>query len=376
MIDHEILDQIIPVPELEDLKEETVAELKDAGFAITNFHSGGIFHTLLMIALRIQIELLELARTILNQSFVSHASGTWLDLKMADYSKLRKQARKTRGYVTVSRTGTDAEAVKIAKGHIFKSVKDINGEELRFFALEDTVLQKGAQSVDVLVEAETEGSRYNVPEAQITRTLTYIGEVEITNGEGWITQEGSDTEDDESARTRTLRAWSELALVPLRDTYVNVCEAISGVLYVTVNDQHPRGQGTVDVIVTSEAGAASEDLLAQCRAVCEAIREPDTDVLVKSAEIVYTDINVTVTISNSLSRDGLAERAKAAVIDLLRLRGRRVFNELTHADLIHKVKSDVSVVRNVTVTTPTEDLFLATDKVILPGTITVSVEGV
>lgn len=376
MIDHEILDQIIPVPELEDLKEETVAELKDAGFAITNFHSGGIFHTLLMIALRIQIELLELARTILNQSFVSHASGTWLDLKMADYSKLRKQARKTRGYVTVSRTGTDAEAVKIAKGHIFKSVKDINGEELRFFALEDTVLQKSAQSVDVLVEAETEGSRYNVPEAQITRTLTYIGEVEITNGEGWITQEGSDTEDDESARTRTLRAWSELALVPLRDTYVNVCEAISGVLYVTVNDQHPRGQGTVDVIVTSEAGAASEDLLAQCQAVCEAIREPDTDVLVKSAEIVYTDINVTVTISNSLSREGLSERVKASVTDLLRLRGRRVFNELTHADLIHKIKSDVSVVRNVTVIAPAEDLFLATDKVILPGTITVSVEGV
>ncbi len=376
MIDHEILDQIIPVPELEDLKEETIAELKDAGFAITNFHSGGIFHTLLMIALRIQIELLELARTILNQSFVSNASGTWLDLKMADYSKLRKQARKTRGCVTVSRTGTDAEAVKIAKGHIFKSIKDINGEELRFFALEDTVLQKGAQSVDVLVEAETEGSRYNLPEAQITRTLTYLGEVEITNGEGWIMQEGSDTEDDESARTRTLRAWSELALVPLRDTYVNVCEAISGVLYVTVNDQHPRGQGTVDVIVTSEAGAASEDLLAQCRAVCEAIREPDTDVLVKSAEIVYTDINVTVTISNSLSREGLSERVKAAVTDLLSLRGRRVFNELIHADLIHKIKSDVSIARNVTVSAPAEDLFLDEDKVILPGTITVSIEGV
>ena len=261
MIDHEILDQIIPVPELEDLKEETIAGLKDAGFVITNFHSGGIFHTLLMIALRIQIELLELARTILNQSFVSHASGTWLDLKMADYSKLRKKAQKTRGCVTVSRTGTDTEAVKIAKGHIFKTIKDINGEELRFFVLEDAVLQKGAQSVDVLVEAETEGSRYNVPEAQITRTLTYLGEVEITNGEDWITLEGSDVEDDESARTRTLRSWSELALVPLRDTYINVCEAISGVLYVTVNDQHPRGQGTVDVIVTSEAGAASEDLL-------------------------------------------------------------------------------------------------------------------
>ena len=35
MIDHEILDQIIPVPELEDLKEETIAGLKDAGFIRT-----------------------------------------------------------------------------------------------------------------------------------------------------------------------------------------------------------------------------------------------------------------------------------------------------------------------------------------------------
>ena len=56
-------------------------------------------------------------------------------------------------------------------------------------------------SVDVLVEAEAEGSRYNVPEGQITRTLTYIGDVKITNAADWIVREGSDTEDDESARS-------------------------------------------------------------------------------------------------------------------------------------------------------------------------------
>ena len=42
-------------------------------------------------------------------------------------------------------------------------------QELRFFVLEAATLQKGASSVDVLVEAETEGSRYNVPAGQITR---------------------------------------------------------------------------------------------------------------------------------------------------------------------------------------------------------------
>ena len=92
------------------------------------------------------------------------------------------------------------------------------------------------------MEAEVEGARYNVPAGQITRTLTYLGDVTISNSAGWITREGSDTEDDESARERTLRSWSELALVPLRDTYINVCSAIAGVLYVTVKDQHPRGR--------------------------------------------------------------------------------------------------------------------------------------
>lgn len=213
MIDNEILDQVIPVPDLMELKDRKIQELADEGFSITNFHSGGVFYTLMLILLRIQIELLNLGRTILNQMFVSHATGVWLDLKMADYSKSRKQAQKAQGTVTVSRAEKDGEAVKIPKGHIFKTTKDINGDELRFVAMEETTLQKGAASVEVPVEAEAEGSRYNVPAAQITRTLTYLGEVTITNGKNWLTREGSDTEDDESARERTLRSWSELALV-------------------------------------------------------------------------------------------------------------------------------------------------------------------
>ena len=211
MIDKAILDAVLPVPDLEELRDQKVQELKDAGFVITNFHSGGVFHTMLMIALRIKIELIELLRLVLNNMFISHASGVWLDLKMADYSKKRKKAQKTQGLVTVSRLDADGEAVKIPKGTVFKTVQDINGEELRFFALEAAVLQKGAQTVEVPVEAELEGTRYNVPQEQITRTLTFLGEVSVSNTKDWITCEGSDTKDDESARTRTLRSWSELA---------------------------------------------------------------------------------------------------------------------------------------------------------------------
>ena len=143
MIDKEILDAVLPLPTLDELKEQKVEELKDEGFVISNFHSGGVFYTMLMIVLRIKVEAIELLRAVLNNMFVSHAGGVWLDLKMADYSKKRKKAQKTQGFVTVSRTDMTGEAVKIPKGHVFKSILDINGEELRFFVLEAATLQKG-----------------------------------------------------------------------------------------------------------------------------------------------------------------------------------------------------------------------------------------
>lgn len=376
MIDKDILDEVLPVPDLEELARKTTEELKREGFVITNFHSGGVFYTLLMIVLRIKIEFTQLLRTVLNNMFVSHASGAWLDLKLADYSKKRKKPQKTRGFVTISRE-TPGEAVKIAKGHVFKTAKDINGEELRFFVLEASVLQKGALSTDILVEAEAEGSRYNIPQGQITRSLTYINGIEsITNASDWITREGSDSEDDDSLRDRGLRSWSELAQVAIHDTYVNVCEAVTGVLHVEVNDQHPRGQGTIDVIVTSEAGAATESLLTEVRAACEIIKAPDDDVLVKSAETVPQPIALTVTVLDSVSREGLEAKIQNTIISLLKISRARKLNELTHADIIYAVKRDVSVVRNVIVTSPAQDLFLASNKVILPGAITVTIEGV
>lgn len=377
MIDPKILDAVLPVPDLDELRDSMIEDLKNEGFVISNFHSGGIFHTMLMIVLRVRIEFVELLRLVLNSMFLSHAKGVWLDIKAVDFSKKRKQAQKTQGYVTISRSDAKGEAVRVAKGHVFKTAKDVNGQELRFFAREDTVLQRGVLSTDVPVEAELEGSRYNVPAGQITKSLLFLDGVEtITNGDHWITREGSDTETDESFRARGLRSWSELAQRAIHDTYVNVCEEVNGVLYVTVDDQHPRGQGTIDVVVTSEAGPASESLLNEVRAVCETIKAPDDDVLVKSAEPVVQPISLTVTIPAALNQEELAASVEAAIMDLLKIRQRRELHELTHADIIYKVKSELPSIRNVTVTEPEADLFLDKGKVILPGEITVTVQGV
>lgn len=375
MIDKEILDEVLPVPELEELKEQKIEELQEEGFVVTNFHSGGIFYTLLMVVLRIRIECAELFRSILNNMFVSYASGTWLDLKLADYGKKRKKAQKARGYVTVKRSG-EGDAIKIPKGHVFKTETDINGEELRFFVTENTVLQKGASSVDVIVEAEKEGSRYNVPPGQISKTLVYLGELDsISNGEDWIIREGSDTEDDESFRGRGLRSWAELSQRAIEDSFINAAESVAGVLFAQADCAHPRGQGTVDVIVTGTAGEATEGLLKEVRAAVDKIAGPYDNILVKSSQNIEQDIAVTVTIGDAALTDEEVERRVEAILtELLAVRKGRKLNELNLSDINHAIREGLSSATNVKITTPGDDVLLTKDKVITLGAVTVTVK--
>lgn len=373
MIDEEILDEVLPVPDLMELKEEKIAELKEEGFVITNFHSGGVFYTALMIVLRVKIELLQLARTILNNMFVSHATGAWLDLKMADYSKKRKKAQKTQGVITVTRLEAEGEAIKIPKGHVFKTTRDINGDELRFFSSRAATLQKGAASVDVPVEAEIEGARYNVPEGQITRSLTYLGDIKVSNAADWITQEGSDAEDDESARTRTLRAWADLAQRAIEDSFINAAEAVPGVLFAQADCDHPRGQGTVDVIVTGTAGEATEGLIEAVRVEVEKISGPYDNILVKSSVTVKQDIAVTVTTIDASTEEEIGLRIQAILTELLAIRKGRKLYELNLSDINHAIRSGYSSATNAAITVPTQDIKLERDKVITLGAVTVTV---
>lgn len=375
MIDVEILDEVLPAPDEEELKNAKVDELKADGFVISNFNSGGVFYTLLMLFVRLKIEFTELLRAVLSNMTLTHGVGTWLDLKAGDFSRVRKLAQKTQGKLTLTRSADYIDAVTIPKGHVFKSQKDLNGDELRFVALETTILQKGTATVEVPIEAEQAGARYNVPVGQITRSLTFINGIEsIANGEKWLTREGSDTEDDEALRARTLRAFADLAQRPIAKSFQNAAEAVDGVLVAQVDDHLPRGQGTFDIIVTSTAGEATEALLDDVRAAAEAIAGPYDNLLVKSSETVVQDLALTITIPSSASQEDAVTQTETALAQLLKLRKTRNLNELLHADMIFMVMSTATQVKNVKVTQPEQDLILGKDKVILMGTVTVTVE--
>ena len=373
MIDKAILDQIIPVPTLEAARAEAIAELETKGFAISGWRSGGVFYTLLSIVLWIKIELFIFLRKVLSNLFLKTAEETWLELKAADFNLARKAATKAQGLITLSRTDT-GEVVSVPVGTVFKTPPGSDGKELRYLATKDVLITASALTALVPVEAEEAGAAYNVAAGKITSCLIHLPTIEeITNAADWLVSEGADEEDQEVFRRRCLGAWDSMAVGATAARYKAAAEAVEGVLFVTVNDDHPRGQGTVDVIVTSPTGAATEALLAAVEEAVKPVTGNYDNVLVKSATVTEQAITLTITMASGVSQEGVAARAEASIQEFMALPGDREVNKLYQADLIYLVKRDVPNAVNVSVTAPAVDISLAAGNVVMPGTITIIV---
>ena len=61
-------------------------------------------------------------------------------------------------------------------------------------------------------------------------------------------------------------------------------------------------------------------------------------------------------------------------MDYFKISTERELNRLTHFDLMYALKSSLSIIKNVKITVPPEDVILDNDKVILLGEINVEVD--
>lgn len=376
MIDEEILDKVCPIPDEDETMEEIKGKLGEEGFIINNFNKGGIFYIIIRIFVLIYIDIKRLARSIINNLFIKHAEGDWLEIKVADVGKKRKEAIKTRGYVTLYRDDYQ-NALQITKGHMFKTLPDVNGKELKFYVLDTTVIGAGEKSGKVLVEAESPGTGYNVSTGKITVSMIHLdGVVSVSNEEGWLYEEGADIEDLEDLRTRSEDAWSELAERTTEEKLINVSKKVSGVLGVRVDAQHPRGQGTTDIIITSTSGEATQELLKKVENATAYLKGNYDDFLYKSSTIVNVDIKLTLYIAKDASTDGVQQTAEKTIEKFMQLSSREELNCLYMDDIRYALKSDIETYKRAEISSPDGDIELDKGKVIMLGGIEVIVKNV
>lgn len=377
MIMDDVLDRLCPVDSEENEIESIKAELDQEGFVITNYNKGGIFYHLIRIFVTIYIQIKMLCREIISNSTVTNADEDWLEIKAPDFGKARKQPVKAQGYITITRSDY-ASALQIAKGHMFKtSPIGRSGKELKYYAVETTVIGAGIASGKVLVEAEESGTDYNVAPDTITKSMIHLDGVEtVTNAEGWLHLEGSDIEGTEEFRKRIRESWSELAELTTEDKLKNVARNVSGVMHVEVDAQHPRGQGTTDIIITGSEGEASEELLRMVEEKTRYLKGNYDDFFYKSAVIVRQDIRMHLYIAKDETTDGVDQVARSIIGSMMQLSNRTELNCMYMDDVRYALKKGIQNYKRAEFESPVEDIELDAGKVVMLGELEVTVHNV
>lgn len=375
MIDESIMEKIIPIPEEDEEMEKVQGELEDEGFPITNFKKGGVFYHLCRMLVTIYIELKELARVIVNSCFIKHAEGDWLKIKAADYSKQQKEAKAAKGYVTIYRNEYN-NTLQVTKGHCFKTEPDAGGKELKFYCCENTVIDAGEPVGRVLVEAEAPGTYYNIAPGRISISMIHLDGMDyVTNEEDWLFEEGAEEEDLEDLRDRCMSSWAELATRTIEEKLRNAAKSVPGVLDARIDAQHPRGQGTVDVIVTGAAGEASPELIRRVGEAIEPLKGNYEDYLVKSSEVVRQAFELVVYLAEDAATDGVDAQAAKLIEEMMALT-RGEMNTLYRDSIIQVLSTKIDNYRKTDILQPSEDMLLGQDKVIMAGDINVTVRNV
>jgi uncharacterized phage protein gp47/JayE len=352
------------------LVEDALNKLKSYGTKITNQNVGGVWRTLTEAAMQGIADVYDLLIDMVPQGYAVYAEGQWLDLKCEDIGLHRHDATKTEGAVTFRRLNTSGSVV-IPSGTVVKTEIAPSGDTLRYITTADGIMADGQTEIDVPVAAEFEGAQYNIGPGMITEIVTYVSGIDgVQNKEGWISKEGTDRESDDSLRERYFLKWSQIAVGDPAEKYVSWAKEVPGVVEVKVDDQLPRGQGTVDVIITGPEGIPSQALIDAVQSYIEP-RKPNTaNVLVKGPVTVYADITATICLPSSYGDETEAYNNATAALYAM-------FDAMTIGDSLYgsRIIAVLMGVKDVIKADLTGfmDITALPNQYILPGEINISV---
>jgi hypothetical protein len=301
--------------------------LKSLGFQTSGWQPGRIQRTTFTTISAAVADLTELGKATVEFNYNELAKGPPLtEFSRSRFDNDRNRAIKTRGPMRLRSVATIPYAIKPLQ----LIVADSAGTEFRNVA-PGTLPAGSPVSPSQLVlefEARVAGSRGNVGFGTVTRMVTPLAGVTVSNdmGDPWYTVTGVDEESDESLQRRNATKWATLSLIMVREGFENVGRS-AGALKIDVDDSNPRGAGTVDVYAAGDLallGAAQMEAiqLAFSRRVLNTsaiwppeaqslvhVKEPQTHPLVFSGT-VYFDAAV----EQALVRDGVRTALRDLVI--------------------------------------------------------------
>jgi uncharacterized phage protein gp47/JayE len=223
--------------------------IQELGFETTGWQDGRIQKTLVMGFGWLASEFTNVVRDMVEFGFNDYATGEALTLfSKSRYQNNRARAIKTAGPARLRSTAQSPYTIDV--GQLIASTDD--GTEFRNTT--GGTLSAGSSIAPSYLtlqwEARLAGSAGNVGGSAINRLITSLAGVTVANDVGtpWYTTAGADEQSDPALRQQNATKWASLSVEAVRDSLIYLTLALGiGAEKVFIDDQNPRGPGTVDV---------------------------------------------------------------------------------------------------------------------------------
>lgn len=246
----------------DDIRPILEENLEDLDFPVTAWQDESAARAFLETQAALGAVLSERVAELSKQGFLSTAEADYLTALVAShYDEDRNPAVAAVFDVSFANSGGITHTPAI--GEIL--LRDEDGQV--FVNTTAPTLTAGA-TVDVTVRAQTAGAAGNI-EAQTLELVTPLAGV-VATFDGTFTTAGADAESDPKLRERARSKWATLQVEKVAAGVLNLArnaaEAIHG---VAIDDDNPRGPGTVDVYLAAQNATAGGSDVIQVQAALD-----------------------------------------------------------------------------------------------------------
>lgn len=260
-----------------------------------------------LMAVAAQIEGLYLqSEWVKAQCFPHTAQGEHLDYHASLRNLQRKQGTKARGVVRFHSEYTQDTDRVIAAGTVVMT-KGL----CRFETTQAATILAGETMTDAPAQAILSGTQGNVAAREIALFAAIEGGVCTCENLKPFTG-GTDAEGDESLRARVLASYSRLPNGANVAYYEKGALAFPEVAAVQVIGR-ARGIGTVDIVIASHDGVASDALLKTVQDYFESQREIAVDVKVIAPQVVPCTVEIALRCQLGTDEQAVAQQVKARI---------------------------------------------------------------
>lgn len=280
------------------------------------------------------------------QCFPQTASGESLDRHAALRGLTRGGAVKARGTIRFSISSARTRDLYIPAG-----VRGMTMSQTEFITTEEAYLLTGETYCDVPAEAVYAGKSGNVAANEIINIQNApVGIRMITNPLPFTG--GEDEESDEDLRERVAKSYGNISNGGNIAYYEKQALNIAGVAAVKVLPRN-RGRGTVDIIISSDSGMPTDDLIEAVSDAVDERREICVDVDVSAPTATQVNVTAAITVSSRYDSAEVLQAVREAIA--AHFSGKLLGKSVLRAELGSVIYA-VPGVENYSLTAPANDV--------------------